>query len=48
MSQVTLDRSTLKAMYNADQNGNVQHIILGAVPDLLSKQGFVLNVDQER
>ena len=45
MSQVTLDRSTLKAMYNADQNGDVQSIILNAVPDLLSKQGFVLNMD---
>ncbi len=45
MSQVTLDRSTLKAMYNADQNGDVQSIILNAVPDLLSKQGFVLDID---
>ena len=42
MSQVTLTRDTLKAMYNADQNGDVQSIILNAVPDLLSKQGFVL------
>lgn len=45
MSQVTLDRSTLKAMYNADATGDVQNIILNAVPDLLSKQGFVLNMD---
>jgi hypothetical protein len=47
MSQVTLTRETLKAMYNADQNGDVQSIILGAVPDLLSKQGFVLNLDSD-
>jgi hypothetical protein len=47
MSQVTLDRNTLKAMYNADQNGDVQSLILGAVPDLLEKQGFVLNVDYD-
>jgi hypothetical protein len=45
MSQVTLTRETLKAMYNADQNGDVQNIILNAVPDLLTKQGFVLNLD---
>jgi len=45
MSQVTLTRDTLKAMYNADQNGDVQSIILEAVPDLLQKQGFVLNLD---
>jgi len=43
MSQVTLTRDTLKAMYNADQNGDVQSIILNAVPDLLNKDGFVLN-----
>lgn len=43
MSQVTLTRDTLKAMYNADQNGDVQSIILSAVPDLLVKQGFVFN-----
>jgi hypothetical protein len=30
-------------MYNADQNGDVQSIILNAVPDLLNKDGFVLN-----
>jgi hypothetical protein len=47
MSQVTLTRETLKAMYDADQNGDVQSIILGAVPDLLSKQGFVLNLDSD-
>lgn len=43
MSQVTLTRDTLKAMYNADQNGDVQSLILSAVPDLLNKDGFVLN-----
>lgn len=43
MSQVTLTRDTLKAMYNADQNGDVQSIILNAVPDLLNKDGFVFN-----
>lgn len=43
MSQVTLTRDTLKAMYNADATGDVQNIILSAVPDLLQKQGFVLN-----
>lgn len=43
MSQVTLTRDTLKAMYNADQNGDVQSIILNAVPDLMDRQGFVLN-----
>lgn len=43
MSQVTLTRDTLKAMYNADQNGDVQSLILNAVPDLLNKDGFVLN-----
>jgi len=42
MSQVTLTRDTLKAMYNADQNGDVQSLILNAVPDLLNKDGFVL------
>jgi hypothetical protein len=45
MSQVTLTRETLKAMYNADATGDVQNIILDAVPDLLQKQGFVLNLD---
>ena len=46
MSQVTLTRDTLKAMYNADATGDVQNIILSAVPDLLHKQGFVLsNID---
>lgn len=44
MSQVTLTRDTLKAMYNADQNGDVQSLILSAVPDLLNKDGFVLNI----
>lgn len=43
MSQVTLTRDTLKAMYNADQNGDVQSIILNAVPDLMDRTGFVLN-----
>ena len=43
MSQVSIDRQTLRAMYDADQNGDVQTIILNAVPDLLSKQGWVLN-----
>ena len=47
MSQVTLTRETLKAMYNADATGDVQNIILDAVPDLLEKQGFVLNVDYD-
>ena len=47
MSQVTLTRDTLKEMYNADQNGDVQSIILGAVPDLLSKQGFVIDIDSD-
>lgn len=49
MSQVTLTRDTLKAMYNADQNGDVQSLILNAVPDLLNKDGFVLNsIDNEK
>lgn len=43
MSQVTLTRDTLKAMYNADQNGDVQSLILSAVPDLMDRQGFVLS-----
>jgi hypothetical protein len=43
MSQVTLTRDTLKAMYNADATGDVQNIILSAVPDLMQKQGFVLD-----
>lgn len=43
MSQVSIDRQTLRAMYDADQNGDVQTIILNAVPDLLTKQGWVLN-----
>ena len=44
MSQVTLTRDTLKAMYNADATGDVQNIILSAVPDLMDRQGFVLNI----
>lgn len=43
MSQVTLTRDILKAMYNADVTGDVQNIILDAVPDLLDKKGWVLN-----
>ena len=43
MSQVTLTRDTLKAMYNADVTGDVQNIILDAVPDLLERKGWVLN-----
>lgn len=43
MSQVTLTRDTLKSMYNADQNGDVQALILAAVPDLLNKTGFVFD-----
>lgn len=42
MNNVTITRDTLKAIYNADQNGDVQSLILNAVPDLLNKDGFVL------